>query len=215
MSQVRNKRFRIVCGYDFSELSELALDRAISMALSQPHADLHVIGVLDDARGLGRLTPTEHVNYQRAEEVQEEITNVIVAKLDPPSIADLHLFVHARIGTPAEQILNLAAEAGADAIVIGTHGRRGLQRWLIGSVAERVVRYAECPVVVVRPTAYVVGSPSAFAPEPPCPACLEARAESDQTVWWCERHSKEYVKPHRYHYNQQIVQPRTNVAVLW
>ena len=53
-------------------------------------------------------------------------------------------------GSPAEEIARCAERGGFDLIVIGTHGRRGVQRVLIGSVAERVVRLAPCPVLTVR-----------------------------------------------------------------
>jgi nucleotide-binding universal stress UspA family protein len=53
-------------------------------------------------------------------------------------------------GDPASQILNVAQSRGAGLIVIGTHGRRGLRRWIVGSVAESVVRRSTIPVVVVR-----------------------------------------------------------------
>ena len=53
-------------------------------------------------------------------------------------------------GTPADALLEVAAERGADLIAIGTHGRRGLRRLLVGSVAESVVRRSPVPVVVVR-----------------------------------------------------------------
>lgn len=55
-----------------------------------------------------------------------------------------------REGDPAETILAYADEIGADAIVAGTHGRSGVKRRLLGSVAERVVRHAACPVMTVR-----------------------------------------------------------------
>ncbi len=55
-----------------------------------------------------------------------------------------------RVGVPWEQILAAAEEVGADLIVLGTHGRRGLAHALIGSVAERVVRLAPVPVLTVR-----------------------------------------------------------------
>ena len=54
------------------------------------------------------------------------------------------------IGFPAEDIVRLATEVQADLIVVGTHGRRGLSHLLLGSVAERVVRTAPCPVLTVR-----------------------------------------------------------------
>lgn len=55
------------------------------------------------------------------------------------------------IGTPFEKIVQKAAEEKVDAIVISTHGRTGLGHGLIGSVAERVVRLAKCPVLTIRP----------------------------------------------------------------
>jgi nucleotide-binding universal stress UspA family protein len=53
-------------------------------------------------------------------------------------------------GPPAETIVRFAQECGADLIVMGTHGRTGLQHVLLGSVAEKVVRLAPCPVLTVR-----------------------------------------------------------------
>jgi nucleotide-binding universal stress UspA family protein len=56
-------------------------------------------------------------------------------------------------GRAAEEIVRLAEEEGCDLIVMGTHGRRGLARLLLGSVAEAVSRRAPCPVLTVRPNA--------------------------------------------------------------
>jgi nucleotide-binding universal stress UspA family protein len=53
-------------------------------------------------------------------------------------------------GKPAHEIVNLAAEENADVIVIATHGESGWQRFVFGSVAEKVVRFSECPVLTVR-----------------------------------------------------------------
>jgi nucleotide-binding universal stress UspA family protein len=57
---------------------------------------------------------------------------------------------HLVVGDPAREIVRLAADEDADLIVIGTHGRSGLTRLLMGSVAEEVVRRAECPVLTVK-----------------------------------------------------------------
>ena len=54
------------------------------------------------------------------------------------------------VGTPSEEIVKAAEEWSADLLVIGSHGRRGMQRALLGSVAETVMRHAPCPLVVVR-----------------------------------------------------------------
>lgn len=55
-----------------------------------------------------------------------------------------------RVGSPAEEILEFAKSSGADLICITTHGRSGIRRWLMGSVAERVLRHAEVPVLLLR-----------------------------------------------------------------
>lgn len=57
---------------------------------------------------------------------------------------------HVLMGTPATRLVEFAAERGSDLVVIPSHGRRGIDRWLMGSVAERVVRLAPCPVLVLR-----------------------------------------------------------------
>jgi nucleotide-binding universal stress UspA family protein len=58
-----------------------------------------------------------------------------------------------QVGVPFEEIVRVAGEERADMIVMGTHGRSGLNRALLGSVAERVIRLAPCPVLTVRQTA--------------------------------------------------------------
>ena len=57
------------------------------------------------------------------------------------------------MGAPAAEICRIAAEEGADMIVMGTHGRTGVMRLLMGSIAESVLRHAPCPVLVYRETA--------------------------------------------------------------
>jgi universal stress protein A len=62
----------------------------------------------------------------------------------------LHCEARVRAGAAAAQIVDAAFEEGVDLIVMGTHGRTGLRRWLMGSVAETVVRHARCPVLTLR-----------------------------------------------------------------
>lgn len=66
------------------------------------------------------------------------------------SAGGFHAEIDVRAGEPRETICDLADEWGADLIVVGSHGRHGLRRLLIGSVAEFVVRHAHCSVLVVR-----------------------------------------------------------------
>ena len=71
--------------------------------------------------------------------------------------------VEVAVGHPADTIVRVAQERGADLIVMGTHGRTGLQHVLLGSVAEKVVRLAPCPVLTVRGTGVPNPGPSAPA----------------------------------------------------
>jgi len=66
-------------------------------------------------------------------------------------LSDVTVEPHVRVGSPAEEIVKAARDTHADLIVIATHGRGGLSRVLFGSVTERVVRHAPCPVLTVRP----------------------------------------------------------------
>jgi nucleotide-binding universal stress UspA family protein len=64
---------------------------------------------------------------------------------------DLQVEPIVRIGSPAEEVLRIAKETRADLIVIATHGRAGIERWRLGSIADTVVRQAPCPVLVIGP----------------------------------------------------------------
>jgi nucleotide-binding universal stress UspA family protein len=104
---------------------------------------------------------------------------------------------HLAEGTVSKQVLQTAIDIEADVVLVGTHGRSGVKRLVLGSVAEAVVRGASCPVIVVRPKDY-----HAFtAPEiePPCTDCLRVQRETAGARMWCERHSQHH--PHgRLHY---------------
>jgi nucleotide-binding universal stress UspA family protein len=196
----------------------MALDRGVAASFGHPHADLHVIGVLDEHRGLGHLRPGHKVDFQAAEEARDEINAVVDRKIEKPTPNDLHLYIHARIGHPAEQILKLAAEANADVILVGTHGRRGVKRWLLGSVAERVVRHAGCPVLVVREKSYTEMAPAEeLTPEPPCPDCVATRERTQGEHWWCEPHEQPHERPHRYSYRgASVMDPNDQSnSILW
>jgi hypothetical protein len=92
--------------------------------------------------------------------------------------------VHVRIGDPVTEILRLAEEIGASLILVGSHGRQGVQRVLLGSVSERVVREALCPVTVARARTYENVRRSQITEVP--------------------QDEEEYVAPHRYHYDSGV-----------
>jgi nucleotide-binding universal stress UspA family protein len=145
----------VVVAYDFSEHGRAVLDRALALVARAPFHVLHFITVLDPKTGIASIPPTGRVDYQYADRAHDELTDAITRAFQTlESAAEIQFFVHARIGSPAEEILGLAKEVGADLIFIGTHGHTGLKHLVMGSVAERVVREAGCPVMVVRPKSY-------------------------------------------------------------
>jgi nucleotide-binding universal stress UspA family protein len=131
---------------DFSLASDAALPHAEALA-KQAGARLLIVHVEEPplAYGGGELY------YGLPEPNSERILKM----LDDVTPADPKLpFAHRlSMGDPAGEIVRLAGEEGAEMIVLGTHGRTGMTRLLMGSVAEAIVRRAPCPVLVYRETA--------------------------------------------------------------
>ena len=123
------------------------------------------------------------------------------AQRDPIQV---NVFHHVIEAPPARAILEVAEEVGADLILVGTHGRTGISRALLGSVAEKVVREAGCPVLVMRPRR---PEDAALQPEPPCAACTAARERSGGAEPWCGVHGRPWRPPHRYTYRGGALEP--------
>jgi len=116
---------------------------------------LHFACVIEPHTALLAVPTTEAIDFRYAELVQRALTNEVETVLRAASVtARVHFSVHVRIGKPAEEILSVARDVGADLIIVGTKGATGLERWILGSVAEAVVRDASCTVEVARPNTY-------------------------------------------------------------
>lgn len=118
--------------------------QAIDLA-EQYGATVHVISVVDDSHRsiIPDIGGTSDSLAEEADKAIERVTQLA-------SVHGVDVDSEIREGDPAEEILSYAEEIDADAIVSGTHGRSGVERRLIGSVAERLVRHATCPVMTVR-----------------------------------------------------------------
>jgi nucleotide-binding universal stress UspA family protein len=140
---------KILLATDGSEEADLATTTAADLAKSTS-SELEVIHVLNVEPW--RFPPDEQGNYpQRYEELREEarrLRDEQVEKIEAGggSVAEAHLAV----GRPAEEIVAYAQDQGAGLIVMGSRGRGGIRRALMGSVSDSVVRHAHCPVMVVR-----------------------------------------------------------------
>jgi nucleotide-binding universal stress UspA family protein len=135
---------KILVAYDGSKQSEKAFDLALDMA-SKYSARMIVLSVARIPEPPFAVEVGDILH--NAEEYYE---GRFRAMKDKASDAGINTRFLVRIGHPAEQIVLLANEEAVDAIVIGHRGESFLQRWLLGSVAKRVLSYANCTVVVVR-----------------------------------------------------------------
>lgn len=135
---------RILLPTDGSEGSDRALGQAIELA-TETGAELHVLFVV------------ENVSYA-PEMADERVTlqlrgigeNAIESVRERAEAAGVDVETAIEEGTPHRAILEYADESDVDLIVMGTHGRSGLDKYLLGSVTERVVRTADVPVLTVR-----------------------------------------------------------------
>ena len=138
---------------DFSTTGQAALTMATSLARDRD-AKLMIVHVEEPpmAYGGGELY------YGVAEPDREELKRMLVAVVptDPAVPCEHRLMV----GSPATAIVHLAEQEGVEMIVMPTHGRTGLLRVLMGSVAEEVVRKARCPVLTVKAAAAKPAKPA-------------------------------------------------------
>jgi nucleotide-binding universal stress UspA family protein len=180
----------IVLAYDFSAPSELALDEAARKASERGNAIIHLVHVSEAPVPRGK---TEQLDIELTARIEPNVRSALSSVDASP---DIRIFTHVRHGHAATEVLALADEVEADLILVGTHGRHGIKRIMLGSVAEQIVRDACCPVLVVRTRSYA----PALEPEPPCEACVRARNVTHGAEWWCAEHSKPWSPPHRYSY---------------
>jgi nucleotide-binding universal stress UspA family protein len=141
---------------DFSKASDAALPHAEALAKSSG-ARLLIVHVEEPplAYGGGEL-------YYGLPEPSSERILAMLEDVRPqdPAVPFAHRLT---MGDPAGEIVKIAGEQQVDMIVLGTHGRSGVMRFLMGSVAEAIVRRAPCPVLIYRATAEKLAGPGAAA----------------------------------------------------
>jgi len=133
---------------DGSEPADAAVEHAIDLAGSSG-ATLHVLSVVDSSAYTSLDVSSESVLDSLETRAREATETVAEMATD----AGVDTVTEVSVGSPHAQITDYAETTDVDLIVMGTHGRTGLDRVLLGSVTERVVRAASCPVLTVRATA--------------------------------------------------------------
>lgn len=138
---------RILVPVDSSERSDDALEYVFSRHADEAVTAIHVLDPTElttyDDMAMGNF---ETIQAQRREEAEQLLEDV----QDRAATHDIEISTELATGTPAQTIVEYADEHGVDHIVIGSHGRSGASRILLGSVAETVVRRSHVPVTVVR-----------------------------------------------------------------
>ncbi len=140
---------KILFPTDFTEGSKNALPYAVDMAKTYG-AKLYLMHVIYDIATASGL----HVPHASVDQMYSELQETAKKELerfglrDREGLKDVEFSINR--GVPYEEILKFAKDNNIDLIVIGTHGRKGLDRVLFGSTAERVVRNSSCPVMTVR-----------------------------------------------------------------
>ena len=204
-------RFVVLAAVDASEAAHEVLRAGANFARHIRGGELHLVHVVEDLpppvvlvpppAGLG-VTSTEIMAAAR-EHVEELAAE---ARAQFPG----RLATHVAAGSAWKQILQVAIDVQADLIVVGTHGRAGVKRLLLGSVAENIVRKASCPVLVAREKDY-----HAFVPpeiEPACPDCLAVQHQSDGANLWCERHAQNTPHAHLHYEVPESFRPGSHLS---
>lgn len=135
---------------DFSEPSKYALEYAISFA-REFKAKLYVLHVIEEVAGamyFDMLQAPPMVAVMA--DIEEQAKRLLDGLLEAAPVAGVEVECLIRKGAAFLETIRCAQELGAGMIVCGTHGRTGLKHALFGSVAERIVRKAPCPVLSVR-----------------------------------------------------------------
>ncbi|NYH19929.1 universal stress protein [Paraburkholderia bryophila] len=143
---------KILVAVDGSEAAKCALDEAIRMA-KLAHASLTAVYVIDQSAAFtyaGACDP--RLLTDAARQVGRSLLDDALAKMQALDVTgDTEILETQGIAEDiASCIARCVARRGVDLVVMGTHGRRGMRRMVLGSVAERFVRHSPCPVLLIR-----------------------------------------------------------------
>lgn len=151
--------YRILVTTDFSPPSDYALHYALGMMSRTTGAELHIAHVVVD--GSSRADVAQDERLMR--EGQARLTKVVEGTQgggSEPRI-EREIVCHVRLARDATTAIEqLALDVGADVVVVGTHQRRGIDRLVLGSVAEALLRRGRVPLLVARPSAFEGMTPS-------------------------------------------------------
>lgn len=183
----------ILAALSFDSTGANVLREAARIAELRPDSQLHLVHVVVE-EGPASSTSEIVALDRRLERAPAEIRGYLEQVWnDVPR----KIIAHLRAGAPSRSILQTAVDLDADLVVVGTHQRQGMEKLMLGSVSEQVLRHAHCPVLIAVPKDYS-GKSRSDSIQPPCPKCVAIRAQSHGEQFWCEQHSHAHMKPHVY-----------------
>ena len=140
---------RILCPVDFSPFSKVALDEGVALAVGM-HAELCVLHAYQNPAFVLPMSGYVGPTAEMVARMRQQLGHELEALAQDARRQGLSVETVVLEGVPYSCVVDYAKEWSADLIVMGTHGRTGLSHMLTGSVTERVVRLARCPVLVTR-----------------------------------------------------------------
>ena len=135
----------LLVAHDFSDCGNAALVSAVDLARTGDQLILLHVHPYEFVRGEHTTGATTYDAEERDRRTLQEMADKLASETP-----DLETKVSVQLGVPVETILEEATREGVDVIVMGTHGRTGMARLVLGPVAEQVVRAAKVPVMVVK-----------------------------------------------------------------
>ncbi|MDB4930964.1 MAG: Universal stress protein UspA [Myxococcaceae bacterium] len=153
----------LVC-VQFDETGHNALTLAMRFAEAHKHAPLQVAHVVPDTNTSGRAAISAR-HTDELEAATKQLGEFVAARVGERPI---DVTLHVRMGDVVETVFQLALDYDVELIVVGTHGRTGVRRLALGSVAQKLVEAARCPVLVAAPRDFS-GMEQTLKPDPPMP----------------------------------------------
>lgn len=203
-TDARKTSFTIVVAIDYTAAGDAALAEAIAQAAGRQDAVLHVLHAVDSEVPGGKTA----AGIRKVEAILEKAGAKLKLYVDKarssPGLSGRDLVAHVRLAAAHEAIVQLAVDVDADLVVVGTTPRKGIAKLVHSSVSAKVLKHAECPVLLVRKKNHA-GMAKTPRIEPACAKCQAVRTISAGATWWCERHAGRQAHPvHVYSYKREL-----------
>lgn len=147
MARTKNAFTRILLPVDFTEHSDRAAEYALMLA-KRDDASLHVVHVVSVSDDIIPLVSSMEFEKKASKKAADELKKFATRKLEGYEKIALQVLS----GVPYREILAYAKSSKCDLVVIGSYGKGGIDRFLVGSTTERILRKSTCPVLVIPPS---------------------------------------------------------------